>query len=507
MHWAVQEKNNKAILFLLENGASQIAVNEKGETPVELACRLGHWDCARDLIEYNSRNYYYYYKYGYTVENLHYEKALLYAIERGDYFTTELLLKNNAPYQKCSSECGNIALYKAVISNRPEIVKLLIAYKADANAKINNGNKTQTLREVALEHGHVKCVEALDENQICVNNPDFLKNIAKRDNLFNKLKHDNIFIQELPQTVYSLYQHQTTIAKIILGSLEEQRGKKNEGRENISSLILTVNTLLHSPASPISEAEFDIIFKMKTQGSIEASYIADMLDCKIKVDAFVNEIKDWLFALQKTIQYTSWQMRDNAASTQKWDFTQMKFVYNRVAWKEGRPECVSLLLDKLKRLDAKPSHSDILELFLSVERQLSSGIDPSNGEHGYTIDFYKAKNEEIKSITFAGVMEKLELKRNQDSRDQTFVAFCQRQPEFLYSNTTSHVLTLLLSEKNPENEAAPNVTLSAELFSSSSQQNNNNAVANGSPMLFTHSLSVSEEDEESEEKSLHSMKR
>jgi ankyrin repeat protein len=157
-----------------------LAKNKENQTPMDLAVESGHWDCVLAIAK------------GLTKKNNPKDKArcgsaLLTAIQENQpEKTIESLLKAGASttwvYQN-----GEGCLHWAVRNRRLDIIKLLMAHKADATAE---NKKNQTPFDLAVDNDYIDCIDALtkapahqdqdiDVEDFLIINPDSGDNISK----------------------------------------------------------------------------------------------------------------------------------------------------------------------------------------------------------------------------------------------------------------------------------------------------------------------------------------
>lgn len=129
LHIVAQNGNLKIVKILLENQANVNLTNENGETALHMAIKNGNIDVLRLLLEHGAEVNCNEYKNG--LSPLH-----LAIIEYGVLEIIQMLLEKNADVNATSYD-GKTPLHFAILSNKPNIVKLLLLFNAD-NMTRNN---------------------------------------------------------------------------------------------------------------------------------------------------------------------------------------------------------------------------------------------------------------------------------------------------------------------------------------------------------------------------------
>ncbi len=120
-------------------------------------------DLINAIIDKDEKKVFYLLKSGSNPNSESFEGVtpLMYAAETGNYYITNLLLKNGADVNKIPNSNKTTALMAAAKKNNVEIVELLLSYKADINTQ---DNKKNTPLIYTAYYGYPKMAEILCEN-------------------------------------------------------------------------------------------------------------------------------------------------------------------------------------------------------------------------------------------------------------------------------------------------------------------------------------------------------
>ena len=160
LHLAVKKLDEKQIIELLERGADIDAVDEKGETPLHIAARIGRLSVVKKLLEYDPdlfvENHQGYTPLAIAIHHNHVKSILVLVSEqKGQKQRIKLpklheaaaentpqrvkrFLLEGVPVDSYDSS-GRTALQWAARVGSPEIVKVLIAEGADVMHVDNEG--------------------------------------------------------------------------------------------------------------------------------------------------------------------------------------------------------------------------------------------------------------------------------------------------------------------------------------------------------------------------------
>lgn len=391
MHLAVQENNIYSVKFLINHVAYQYTVNDDNETPVEMATRLGHWDCAQTLIEAKNAEL----KTNEVVIAYHYGAALIHSIKAGNYTITKLLLEHHAPVNKNNSDFGNIALYWAVKGNHTDIVKLLVNFGANPNYKDKQGKTTFHL---VKELNHYACCKALIKDDNDLHSLDTYAIETKKDILFETMKENGIFAADLPNKLNEIAKYHNAILKNDLAEVTAIRDamRSQSSQSTHASLFTTqstfidgfrimcstINSLLNYPYNLIPINDLNIIINMQRQGNETADRVMSIAFEKQEINLYIAKLNLWLDQLKTRINQTTFKIKN---------------IFG--LWMEGVPKHIGLLNNILEKYNPAKTSDDIINIF-SITINLLGSIRPSEDRHPDTDIFYSERIKEYKSINF-----------------------------------------------------------------------------------------------------------
>ena len=130
LHWLVRVDDLDSVRLLLRAGADAKAANRTGVTPLYLACTNGNAPMIRALLDAGADA---------NAPDPTGETPLMTASKVGNLDAVALLLDHGAVVDARDPEFQQTALMVAVRENHPDIVGLLIARRADVNAKTRVG--------------------------------------------------------------------------------------------------------------------------------------------------------------------------------------------------------------------------------------------------------------------------------------------------------------------------------------------------------------------------------
>lgn len=157
LHWAAGEGNRELVTKLLQHGARVNAKDQAGETPLRFAVRRGHYDIAKELIangaDVNATS-----SSGYPLTHAIRDRDMLQLLLKSGTNTavkdrngttllgsltdsktlTALVLSLGADVD-VKNDLGNTALHIAVAKGQHDVVKILLAYRANPNARNDQG--------------------------------------------------------------------------------------------------------------------------------------------------------------------------------------------------------------------------------------------------------------------------------------------------------------------------------------------------------------------------------
>lgn len=401
LHCAVEQWNtlckpSATLLFLLEHGASQVAINSAGETPIELACKLKLWNCAQVLIMNNAKN-----QDNSLIKTnsalsriaaLHYEDALFYAIQAANYFIANLLLEQGTPCDSSNSDYGNISLYYAIKLNDNsaeaalQIISLLLKYGANPNIKNKNAKNTYDLAQ-ELHHAGSFLQSILQALKPYINtentNPTAALTITNKSaikiNTILNIKHyreaaqvmnqgicsNTYAAKDLPIIVKRLSHYYDTILEYDAAILKEQCDQKKLPSSTTMLLTQTtdttselgklyqlngiINTLLNFPQKSIT-LSLDTLQNFKM---IEADDAANYICFKRQAAQYHHNVKQYLYNLATQI------------STKK-DWKK----YFLGMWVRSKPDHIIAIEQQINKLLINSSFEETLTIYADVLRLL-----------------------------------------------------------------------------------------------------------------------------------------
>ena len=148
---AIKMNELKIIDLLLKAGAKQSMKISEGNTPIEYAAKLKHWDCVKLLAKYH-KDQETYAGYGYALKS---------AVNDNQNGISEVLMQSGAPLAMTYTiKTGHYALHQAIYNKNFALVKSLLDYKADPSIK------TKVTKENDKETTPLELAIALKENKI-----------------------------------------------------------------------------------------------------------------------------------------------------------------------------------------------------------------------------------------------------------------------------------------------------------------------------------------------------
>jgi len=159
LYFALKEKNENAINFLIKHGINVNIKFKLGQTPLMFACWCGFEKVVKYLI-----------KHGAIVNNVDvYGKTpLIYACIIANEVIAKLLVENGADVNSNDIN-GNTPIHYSCINENENTVKLLADHKANLNIKNNNGDNPLIL---ACKQNNENIVKILVEHQVNINEKD-----------------------------------------------------------------------------------------------------------------------------------------------------------------------------------------------------------------------------------------------------------------------------------------------------------------------------------------------
>jgi len=186
MHWAVINNDFPMLKLLLENGFNMTSKNRDHQVPLELACSLGHWECAEAFITQPS----------FTFVPGRRHAALLQAVIAKRSRLVAFLLKAGASLVKADilDDKGNSCLHWATRNDDDDMIMLLLENGAEQTA-INHSNKTPI--RLACEESKWKTAQLLIENISDINRKEIIKNLQCKEALESAVNNNNYLVTQL----------------------------------------------------------------------------------------------------------------------------------------------------------------------------------------------------------------------------------------------------------------------------------------------------------------------
>ncbi len=392
--------NPKALKYLLENEALQTELNGiQGETPVEMASRMGHFKMVQILVECNDAKG----EKKATPEALHYQAALNYALQAGDYAIAKLFLERGTSCNQCDNEKGNIPLYHAICLGRSDLIELLLAFGADPTIK-NKAKKSSY--DIASDLDQFKCRVILEKRETMQGHTgqklssDIATLVEESNFLYQDLILDAITADKIPSTLKKLEKIHHDILENDLNNLKNRYSvlSKSQAPHQSSTAMLTmtmskfqpeldqltdlmkvINLLIKYPNKGISN---DAYYKIKDTSSVEAGHILTYLERKQKIMAYIEKIRMWMEQCKTDIKHEKWQKKNI-----------------RGKWVDGITAHASDILKTLEKVSPSSSAQDVLNIYSQVVSKWLQ-ISSSTRRHQSTKDFYQNKSQDISTINF-----------------------------------------------------------------------------------------------------------
>jgi len=183
LHEAVIKKNPEMVALLLKYGANPSARNKAEQTPMELACSLGHWECASLFTQDAS------FKFDDSTKA---GIAFIEATKASRFDIAAYLLKAGASTTEITKPDGNTILHWAVQTNNLKAIRYALKIGASQTTQNTHDN---TPIELASELGHWDCVQLLLE----LGNPD-----SNQKTLIDSLHYENALLHAIKQGNYAI---------------------------------------------------------------------------------------------------------------------------------------------------------------------------------------------------------------------------------------------------------------------------------------------------------------
>lgn len=152
LHCAVVNNDTEMVKLLLSKGAKLTQKNKFGKTPFELACDLGHFDCAELCFADKDK---------YTdVDGAHYGALVIYAVNAGEDALLARLLQSGASVTARTRQDNMTAMHHAAKRYDSDYVKLLLAAGASLTAVSEYGSTPIEDAGLAKRWDLIKCILA-----------------------------------------------------------------------------------------------------------------------------------------------------------------------------------------------------------------------------------------------------------------------------------------------------------------------------------------------------------
>lgn len=189
LHEAVIKDNSKMVTLLLEHGFDSTVRNKAKQTPLELACSLGHWVSAEILVQDKS------FKLG---DDNNAGMAFIDAVKAGQLEIANALLKAGASPTQRTKPDGNTGLH-CVVKQWPELrnnAKAILYVLSIGGSQIALNNENKTPVELACELGLWDCAQLLIESSH-VHDKSQLDALHYKNALLYAVKQNNYAISRL----------------------------------------------------------------------------------------------------------------------------------------------------------------------------------------------------------------------------------------------------------------------------------------------------------------------
>jgi ankyrin repeat protein len=372
LHEAVINNNISMITLLLQYGANSSKMNINNQTPIELACHLGHWDCAKQLM--NGKQFTFVNRRGSS-------KALIQAVRASQYQLVSYLIKAGAVRSELSKEDSNSPLHIAVNQNDMTLVKLL--YK-DGRIMTCCNQDGKTAIELASEKQQWKMVEFFLKAEIDIDKHDIQQ-------FYNKAHYKQVLLNSIKYNNYYIADH--LLKKHI--SCDETDGKHGYIALYYAikhNNVIMLSLLLSYGANPeirnsSGQSMYDLAFSQDDKRCYELLIEHQKTHCNTSAEC--DKMVQYLQSLQDDLMNKSWKVKD---SLLHWSYD--------ADWKEGIPKHVIKMLNTLKIMKTKDMTKDMTNpevIFNIYDRLLSIlyRIKPSSCRHPETMQFYKEKKREL----------------------------------------------------------------------------------------------------------------
>lgn len=150
----------QVVRLLLERGASVTAKHDDGLMPLHAATKWGTYSCVEALLEHRRCDEYL------SAED---PAPLPLAVRNRRYKTAEVLLRHGLDPN--SNDSNETALGHAILTDRVDICRLLLDYKADPNAHTDNSAPPLVL---AMQNGNMEIIKMLVEKGADIEKPGTL---------------------------------------------------------------------------------------------------------------------------------------------------------------------------------------------------------------------------------------------------------------------------------------------------------------------------------------------
>nr|XP_034375827.1 ankyrin repeat domain-containing protein 7-like [Arvicanthis niloticus] len=127
MHYACAHNHPEAVILLLENASNINIQDDEGSTPLIKATQQENVDCVSLLLSHNADP---------NLIDVNGNTAFLHAVSRGNIPIVKMLLEHNVDFE-AKNRFGITPVELAAFNNKPEMVKFLETYYANARAMLN----------------------------------------------------------------------------------------------------------------------------------------------------------------------------------------------------------------------------------------------------------------------------------------------------------------------------------------------------------------------------------
>lgn len=434
---ALANGNNDMVQRLVKHGANIASSVPKKVSPMMQAAKAGNWEALKLLA--NSR------KKDYTEADLN--EALCYAAECNQLDCVRALLKAGAnPTVNYRILKKNEALHFAVINNNPEMIRLLISYRArilyDKNADGLTPLELATttgkwnllpvivyaekmLADLKLTEAHLRdCRGIYNRVEGLLTLDAKLKQRFKFDEFPGKLK-------------YTL--------DLLAKALDTNKDEAGEAIEAHKELLEIIPVIHDHPAAQLSNEAKSTLKKLCDEGNHFAKILVELYTLIYWLYKNVENLRLVLTEMRTEIANTSWKYRGSFGVT-----------------KSGNPPHIEEL-NKLFSITDQTTCTikQLFELYLDISKTLSTTKEKNRYRFDEVQDFYDKYRAALSAITFNENNIKasaLEIIEEQQAKTESAVSEQDANSKIESVNEETLVASKTTSTQNLKADTNPSVT-------------------------------------------------